>query len=824
MRALLAEVLKISEDRLDETTAFTEYGVDSILVLKFNARLAQDLPDASKTLLFEFPNMAALSDHLAAAHTQALEALLGGGAGVTQVAAEIPPATTVASPEVTPPVPASGHAAEDDIAIIGVAGRFPGADDIDAFWANLLAGKDCVVPVPRERWDAEELFDATQGAPGKCYCKWGGFVTGVDEFDAPFFSIPPVEAELMDPQQRLFLQASWHALENAGYARSQLARWRLGEVQQDIGVFAGVTHNAYQIEGVLRNEAASTRVDHSGEWSLANRVSYFFNFSGPSFPVDTACSASLSAVHLACESLRRGECKAALAGGVNLHVHPVKYVNASSLGMLSPTGKCRTFGDGADGYVPGEGVGVLVLKPLQAAQRDGDHIHGVIKATAVNHGGRTNGFSVPNPAAQAAVVTAALQKGGIDPRTITCLEAHGTGTELGDPIEVEGLTRAFRAEGAAGAWCSLGSVKSNIGHLEAAAGIAGIVKVLMQMKHRTLAPTLHAATTNPHIDFTRGPFVVQHTAAEWRRPLVEGREWPRRAGVSSFGAGGSNAHVILEEPPASPENPRAAQAEPIILSARTEPALRAAAERLHTWAATTAQGGTAPALCDVAYTLQVGREAMSERLALVAASFPELLDRLSSWLRGDTAAAWRGRVSRSTTMAVASATPEELARAWVDGVEIDWLARSGGALRRVVPLPGNVFEKKRYWYGSFGAAAKPSEPARAPAPAVAQPVRVTHWRDAGLPFSAHPEVTLEIDAEGIAVVRMQDRPHRNMFTPAVLEGLMHCFTAIDASEAVKAVVVTGVDNVFAMGGTREELLTLSEQVRTFASLEFIFKG
>lgn len=821
VRTLLAEVLKISSDRLDETTAFTEYGVDSILVLKFNARLAQDLPDASKTLLFEFPNMAALGDHLAAAHGPALESLLGGGATT-----EAAPAVSLPAPTSATPAP-SLVPADDEIAIIGVAGRFPGAEDIDAFWANLLAGRDCVVPVPRERWDADALFDATQGAPGKSYCKWGGFVAGVGEFDAPFFNIPPVEAELMDPQQRLFLQASWHALENAGYARSQLAKSRLGDGQFNIGVFAGVTHNAYQIEGVLRNEAAPTRVDHSGEWSLANRVSYFFNFSGPSLPVDTACSASLSAVHLACESLRRGECAAALAGGVNLHVHPVKYVNASSLGMLSPTGKCRTFGDGADGYVPGEGVGVLVLKPLRAAQRDGDHIHGVIKATAVNHGGRTNGFSVPNPAAQAAVVTTALQKGGIDPRTITCLEAHGTGTELGDPIEVDGLTRAFCAEASSAPWCSLGSVKSNIGHLEAAAGIAGIVKVLLQMKHRTLAPTLHAAKANPHIDFTRGPFVVQHAAADWLRPVVDGREWPRRAGVSSFGAGGSNAHIILEEPPVSLSSDTVAQPELIVLSARTEPALRAAAELLRVWLTKAGQGASAPALSDLAYTLQVAREAMSERLALVAASLGELSERLATWLRGDAASVWRGRVSRSTTSVTASATAVELAQAWVAGAEIDWLSRAPGdkAMHRIVPLPGYAFERKRYWYGSFGHAAKPSTPAQsAPIQSMPQPLRVSHWRDAGLAFSAHPEVTLEIDADGIALVRMQDRTHRNMFTPAVLEGLMHCFAAIDADDSVKAVIVTGIDNVFAMGGTREELLTLSEQVRTFASLEFIFKG
>src|SRR5690606_10928905 len=228
----------------------------------------------------------------------------------------------------------------------------------------------------------------------------------------------------------LLLQASWHALENAGYARSQLLRWRHGEEAAPIGVFAAVTQNTYQVLGVIEDSRRPTRVDHAGEWTLANRLSYFFNFSGPSLPVDTACSASLSAVHLACESLRRGECEAALVGAVNLHLHPAKYINACALGMLSPGGRCRSFGDGADGYVPGEGVAALVLKPLARARLDGDFVHAVIKATAVNHGGRAPGYTVPNPAAQAAVVAKALARGDIDPRTVTCVEAHGTGTEL----------------------------------------------------------------------------------------------------------------------------------------------------------------------------------------------------------------------------------------------------------------------------------------------------------------------------------------------------------------------------------------------------------
>ena len=345
-------------------------------------------------------------------------------------------------------------------------------------------------------------------------------------------------------------------MEDAGYARSQLARWRSKEEQENVGVYVGVTHNTYQVLGVLRNSRQPTRVDHSGEWSLANRVSYYFNFCGPSLPVDTACSASLSAIHLACESLRSGACGVALAGGVNLHLDPSKIVSACALGMLSPTGQCRSFGAGADGYVPGEGVGAIVLKPLNQAEQDGDFIYGVIKGSAINHGGRTNGFTMPNPAAQAAVIMQTLRNARLDPRSISYVEAHGTGTELGDPIEVDGLTKAFtellqERDGEAPAswkpWCALGSAKSNIGHLEAAAGIAGLTKILLQMRHRQLTPSLHAESVNPNIDFSRTPFILQRTLGEWAPPTVEGTPSPRRAGISSFGAGGSNAHLIVEE-------------------------------------------------------------------------------------------------------------------------------------------------------------------------------------------------------------------------------------------------------------------------------------
>ncbi len=308
----------------------------------------------------------------------------------------------------------------------------------------------------------------------------------------------------MDPQERLFLTVSWHALENAGYpARTPAVR--------GAGVFAGVMWNHYQLLAEEAGGVAPTAM-HA---SVANRVSYTLDLHGPSMAVDTACSSSLTALHLACESIRRGECGLALAGGVNVSVHPQKYLQLAQGKFLSTDGRCRSFGEDADGYVPGEGVGVVVLKPLGRARADGDHIHGVIRATVLNHTGRTSGFTVPSPAAQGELVRAALDRAGWDPATVGCVEAHGTGTELGDPIEVEGLRKAFDGSGAAEGSIALGSVKSNIGHLESAAGIAGLTKVLLQLRRRELVPSLHSDRTNPHIGFGGTPFRVQRERGPW---------------------------------------------------------------------------------------------------------------------------------------------------------------------------------------------------------------------------------------------------------------------------------------------------------------------
>ncbi|MEU7141074.1 beta-ketoacyl synthase N-terminal-like domain-containing protein [Nocardia sp. NPDC046473] len=434
--------------------------------------------------------------------------------------------------------------AEDGIAVIGFDGRFPGADSVPEFWRNLCDGVDSVAEIPLDRWDHAEYFDPQRNVPGKVYSKWGGFLSDVDLFDAAAFGIAPVEAAFMDPQERLFLEATRGCLEVAGYSRERIA----AEHDNEVGVYVGASFNNYQL---VQHEAAgadSYVPINSQTYAVANRVSYLNDFRGPSLTLDTACSSSLYALHLACESLRRGECSLAVAGGVNLTLHPSKYQMLAQYQFLSSDGRCRAFGAGGDGYVPAEAVGAFLLKPLADAVCDGDRVYGVIQGSALTHGGRTNGFTVPSPAAHATAIERALRQARWTPDTITCFEAHGTGTRLGDPVEIAAIRSAFETATPRRRQCAIGSVKSNIGHAEAAAGVAQLAKVLLQLQNRTLVPSLlHAERTNPAIDFTNSPVYVQRTLEDWDPAQMGAGATPRRAGLSSIGAGGTNVHVLIEE-------------------------------------------------------------------------------------------------------------------------------------------------------------------------------------------------------------------------------------------------------------------------------------
>lgn len=554
VRELISKGTGMPVDQIEGDVNLDEYGVDSIIVNTVNSEFEKSIGNVTKTLLYECQTVDGISEYLIENHKNKLVQYFGGSFEIMQ---DVKPSANKSIVKKAEAERVHDNQAKqegdccDDIAIIGVSGRYPQAENLEELWRNLCNERDCVTEVPADRWNVKDYYDADfEHLPeGKMYCKWGGFLNNAFDFDPLLFNISPIEAEMMDPQERLFLEVSWEAMEDAGYTRKSLRDLVEKKNTADVGVFVGVTSTTYQMHGPsqwLRNNYV---MPNSSEWSVANRVSYIYNLQGPSLTVDTACSSALSAVHLACESIRTRESSVCIVGGVNVYSHPYKYVLMSQMKMLSPTGRCHSFGNDGDGFVPGEGAGALILKSKRDAELDGDHIYAVIKSTAVNHDGKTNGYMVPSPSAQTKVILDALRKANIDPRTVNYIEAHGTGTKLGDPIEVTGLTKAFEKYTGDKGFCAIGSIKSNIGHLEAAAGVASITKVLLQMKYKKLVPTIHCDVVNSNIHFEETPFYLEKELKEWKHVVnhQDLSEYPYRAGVSSFGAGGSNSHVILEE-------------------------------------------------------------------------------------------------------------------------------------------------------------------------------------------------------------------------------------------------------------------------------------
>ncbi len=582
---------------------------------------------------------------------------------------------------------------DDIIAIVGMSGRYPMADDIDMFWENLVAGRDCVTDIPQTRWNWQEFKWGTAADSARTQ---GGFIADVDKFDPQFFGISPREAVTMDPQERLFLQTAWHTVEDAGYTPKTLAN-NSGKV----GVFVGVMNSNYSILGsTLWNQAHKTDqtyICNPTFWSLANRVSYTFNFNGPSLAIDTACSSSLTAIHLACESIRRNECEMALAGGVNLILHPAQMEILAKREMLSPTGKCHSFGQGADGFADGEGVGAILLKPLNQAVQDGDNIYGVIRGSHLNSGGKTNGYSVPSPVAQANLIATTIKNAKVDPRKITYVEAHGTGTALGDPIEVRGLAKAFGSHTEDKQYCALGSVKANIGHLEAAAGISGITKILLQMRHETLVPTIHATQESEYIDLKNSPFYLQKEISPW----LPGKK--KLAGISSFGAGGSNTHIILQSFNL-PEQQHGDMPCVIPVSVTHKHQLP---DYIQSLIAQIEKNKTAKhfSLVNVSHTLIEGRQDMAVRLAVVASNIDELLSKLRSYLQGnknienlfegfaDTNDAKQYHVFKSLQQSELI----QFAKKWVSGEVKKPQALFKNFQPQRISLPGYPFLKESYW-------------------------------------------------------------------------------------------------------------------------------
>ena len=430
----------------------------------------------------------------------------------------------------------------DPIAIVGIGCRFPGGvRSTDDFWKLLTGGIDAVVEVPEERWHLPTIYHPDPLKPGRINTRWGGFLDQIDRFDAQFFGISPREAEAADPQQRLLLEIAYHAVEDAGLTLAALAGKRasvyIGICSWDYGFLQLTSESRAAIDGYT-NLGSSLCI-------AANRISYFFNLVGPSLAVDTACSSSLVAAHLGCRSIWDGESELAFVGGVNLTLRPELTIGFSKASMLSPDGRCKSFDARANGYVRGEGAGILILKPLARASADGDRIYAVIRATAVNQDGRTAGISVPNQASQEANIVEALRLAEIAPESVQYVEAHGTGTPVGDPIEAAALGAVYGKARKPDDRCIIGSIKSNVGHLEAAAGIAGLIKAALCLQHREIPKTLHFENPNPQIAFDDLRLRIAREPEPW--PETHGQ--PPRAGVNAFGFGGTNGHAILEATP-----------------------------------------------------------------------------------------------------------------------------------------------------------------------------------------------------------------------------------------------------------------------------------
>jgi len=730
----VSKLLDIKIEDIDAEAELSEYGFDSITFTEFANQLNQEYKlELTPTIFFERPTLHSFVEYLVEEHQAAFVSRFAA-----QTKAEIPVQAmgdekeeiltskrkyarfirTVALSASEPSQP--DKTIPEPIAIVGMSGIFPMAKNVNEFWKNLSEGTDCITEIPKERWDWQECYGDPKKDANKTNIKWGGFIDGIAEFDPFFFGISPREAELMDPQQRLLMTYVWKAIEDAGYSAQSLSG-------TNTGIFVGTMDLGYS-RLLAKHNVNIEAYSSTGMVSSVgpNRTSYFLNLHGPSEPIETACSSALVAIHRAVSAIESGNCEMAIVGGVNTMPSSDFHISFSKAGMLSPDGRCKTFSNQANGYVRGEGAGMIFLKKLKDAERAGDHIYGIIRGSAENHGGHANSLTAPNPKAQAELLKAAYTKAGIDPRTVTYIEAHGTGTKLGDPIEINGLKNAFKElyqltgdSQVVSSHCGLGSVKTNIGHLEIASGIAGVIKVLLQLKHKTLVKSLHCDTINPYIELKDSPFYIVQKSKEWKAIQdAVGKELPRRAGVSSFGFGGVNAHVVIEEyiPKKqersqimiTPQNPAI-----IVLSAKSEEQLKMQAHQLVDFIGELQI--SAAGLADMAYTLQVGREPMEERLAMIVGSGEELEEKLKSFVESQEGIAnlYRGQVKRKKAKLTNFPAEEDMANTvgdwisqkkygkllelWVNGLNFDWNQLYGETKPYRTSLPTYPFSRERYW-------------------------------------------------------------------------------------------------------------------------------
>lgn len=813
-------ILGDSNISLNRDKNFMDMGVDSSSLVILSKNIEEDLGiRIIPTIFFEYQNIKELAEYFANESVESLEGVVNTKSEIQTIELEdeegLPPlielmdygSITSATAEV-----------DDDIAIIGMAGMVGGSKDLDAFWNNLVEGKDLITEIPNSHFDFRPWYDSDVTTPDKIYCKWGSFIDDVDKFDASFFNVSPKEAEVMDPQLRLLLQVIYATAEDAGYGSKIRG--------SKTGMYVGNCFHDYELELARHMDEISPYFGIGNALTmLANRPSYYFDLKGPSMSVDTACSASLVALHVACKALKAGECEMAFVSGANLLLSPTHYRYFCTIDALSHTGRCHTFDHKADGYIPGESVSSILIKPLKQALADGDRVHAVIKGSAVNHGGYTPSVTAPSVLREAQVIMDAWENAEIDPQTIGYIECHGTGTKLGDPIEINAIKHAFGQYSDKGPFCAVGSAKAHVGHAEGAAGILGIIKLALSLKNKKIPSMPKFEKINPYIDLEGSPIYINRKTEEWKK--ADGI--PRRGGVSSFGIGGAYAHVVLEEyvnEAASIVENQDTYPCIVVLSAKDEERLKEQAQNLMQYIGCKHQDITLVGLdrkelyikvlesirtfvadilevseekidldCDarfygidyvmmpvlvdrinqrfdlhimpnelaslhtlsdiaeslaenhsqslfsifegeikepagefkgnpnlslskVAYTLQVGREQMEERLAVVVSSLEELYDKLNEYISGSRnsgdifTGSLRNMKSRNEVLFEAFGEVEGrnflytlienkktdiLARLWVSGVPIDWESLYSDQKPGIVSLPTYPFAKERYW-------------------------------------------------------------------------------------------------------------------------------
>ncbi|REC60784.1 hypothetical protein DRF65_19440 [Chryseobacterium pennae] len=682
---LAADILKLDAAEMDTELEFGEFGFDSISLTQFSNALneAYDL-HLMPTIFYNYPTLHELgsflleehTDHVVKENTSSFEE----NESVFDIPEEIENEETVKIH--------SQRIEREEVAIVGIAGRLPGAENLDIFWKNLVNKHDAISEIPADRWSWKNYFGDPFKEKNKTKAIHGGFITDIDKFDALFFNISPHEAELMDPQQRITLELVYHLFENAAIRPEDLKG-------TDTGVFVGVSSTDYSVllkehADVVSEAHFSTGYSHA---VLANRISYLFDLHGPSEAIDTACSSSLVAIHRAVENIRSGNCSMAVAGGVNALLAPDLTLSFTQAGMLSEDGRCKTFDKKANGYVRSEGVGFILLKSLKQAEEDGDTIFGIIKGSNENHGGKANTLTSPNPKAQKDLLVNAYLKSGVSLTDVTYIETHGTGTPLGDPIETEALKAAFKEIAAVQnlpiknkLFCKLGSVKTNIGHLESAAGIAGVLKVILSMQHQTLPGNPHLTSPNEYLELEGSPFELVKETQHWKS------DKPRIAGVSSFGFGGSNAHVIVQEYPKKTSDYSSGN-EPVVicLSANTKSAL----QQLKSNYLNFIQENKHTDLKNMAYTLHIGREELKYRWATVVSDVEELRENL---YENKAEKVFEGLVSKSKGKKIGELQElTELATAWVEGYIVDWTKQYKNKQPVKLQLPNYPFAKNRHW-------------------------------------------------------------------------------------------------------------------------------